>query len=103
MGWISVADVAQLAEVDAIEVQALGRRMALFRVDGAYYATDALCTHAFAHLAEGYVEGDTVECPLHEGCFHIPTGKALGGIVTVDLGTYPVRVEGEAIQVEVSE
>lgn len=103
MGWINVADVAQLTDVDAIEVQALGRRMALFRVDGAYYATDALCTHAFAHLAEGYVEGDTVECPLHEGRFHIPTGKALGGIVNVDLGTYPVRVEGEVIQVEVSE
>lgn len=103
MGWVRVAGVMQLAEADAIEVQALGRRMALFRVDGAYYATDALCTHAFTHLVEGYVEGDTVECPLHEGGFHIPTGKALGGIVNVDLGTYPVRVEGDAIGIEVSE
>ena len=47
-------------------------------------------------VVEGYIE-----CPLHFGLFEIATGKAAGAPVTVDLRTYPVRVEGTRIEIEV--
>jgi nitrite reductase/ring-hydroxylating ferredoxin subunit len=40
-----------------------------------------------------------VECPLHQGRFHIPTGKAMGAPVTVDIATFPVKIEGADILV----
>src|SRR6266498_3868758 len=51
-------------------------------------------THAHALLADGFVEGDTIECPLHQAQFEIRTGKALCGPATEDLKIYPVKVEG---------
>ena len=66
------------------------------------FATDAICTHAQACLAEGYQEGDIIECPLHEGRFHIPTGKALGSPVTENLNIFPVKVESGQVFVEIT-
>ena len=68
--------------------------------DGEFYATDDICTHAYASLSEGYIEDGCVECPLHAGLFDIKTGKAQGVPVTEDIKTYPVRVEGENIYIE---
>ena len=71
-------------------------------VIGASYATDDICTHEFASLAEGFVDGDCIECPLHAGKFHIPTGKAMTAPVTEDIRTYPVKVEGDEIFINLS-
>lgn len=87
---------------EAIAVEVAGREIALFRIGDAMYATDAICTHAYACLADGYLDGDVIECPLHGGRFHVPTGKALGDPVEVDLKTYPVRVEGGDVFVDLA-
>ena len=50
-----------------------------------------MCTHAYASLADGYIEGDIIECPLHGGCFEIKTGKVASAPATEDLRTYPVQ------------
>ncbi|MBI2741440.1 MAG: non-heme iron oxygenase ferredoxin subunit [Rhodospirillales bacterium] len=95
--WREVAKVADVPENDVIQVQLGETCIALFNLDGRHYATSGICTHAHALLAQGYVQDDTIECPLHQGVFHIPTGRAMAAPVTKDLQTYEVKVDGERI------
>jgi nitrite reductase/ring-hydroxylating ferredoxin subunit len=99
--WWPVASEGEVPEDDVIQVTVDGACIALFNIGGTYYATAGICTHAQAFLAKGYVQDDTIECPLHQGVFHIPTGKAMGAPVTKDLRTYKVKVEGGRILVSV--
>lgn len=100
MGWVDVADAAELDGPGVIGREVGGRRIALYRLDGALYATQDLCTHGQACLSEGEVVEGYIECPLHFGLFEIATGKAAGAPVTRDLATYPVRVQDGRIWVE---
>ena len=85
-------------EVRQVAIGAL--TLAVYNIDGTYYATDDTCTHAFASLSEGTIDGDVIECPLHQGCFEIATGKAVGPPAVEDLRTYPVAVVGDDVLVE---
>jgi nitrite reductase/ring-hydroxylating ferredoxin subunit len=49
--------------------------LAVYNIDGAYYITDDECTHAAASLADGMLEGVVIECCMHMGSFHVPTGN----------------------------
>ena len=92
--WTKVAEVADFAGRDAMQVSVANIDAAIFKVGEQFFATDAFCTHATALLCDGYVEGEEVECPLHSARFHIPTGKVLTGPAIVDLKTYPLKVVG---------
>lgn len=96
-----VAKTTEIPEDEAKRVVIGEHAIAIFNLGGEFYATDDTCTHAYASLSEGYVEEGQVECPLHAGIFDIKTGEALEMPVTEDIKTYPVRVEGEDIYVEV--
>lgn len=96
-----VAKTSEIAEDEAKKVVIGDDHIAIFNLGGEFYATDDICTHAYASLAEGYVEDGCVECPLHAGRFDIKTGKAQGVPVTEDIKTYKVTVKGEDIYVEV--
>lgn len=100
MAWVDVADAAELDGPGVIGREIEGRRVAVYRLDGALYATQDLCTHGQACLSEGEVVEGYIECPLHFGLFEIATGKAAGAPVTRDLATYPVRVEGGRIWIK---
>lgn len=97
MEWIKVASATELCDDEAKTVKVAGSAVALYRIDGEFFATQALCTHATALLSEGYIEDGCIECPLHQGRFDIRTGKAMCAPVTVDLRTYPVKRDGEDI------
>jgi nitrite reductase/ring-hydroxylating ferredoxin subunit len=99
MNWIKVASAQELGNDEAKTVNVAGHGVALFCIDGEFFATDGMCTHATALLSEGYVEDGCVECPLHQGRFDIRTGKAMCAPVTVDLCTHPVKREGDDIYV----
>ena len=77
------------------------RKSASTRWATTLYALENVCPHAYALLTQGFVDGDTVECPLHEAVFHIPTGKCLKEPGGRDLKTYSVRLAGEEIQIKV--
>ena len=64
------------------------------------FATDDVCTHAYAKLSDGWLDKGEIECPLHAGRFDVKTGKATAPPCTDDLKTYPVRVSGNEIQVK---
>lgn len=75
--------------------------IALFHTEEGFYAIDDTCTHQATSLADGWLEGCAVECPLHEACFDLRTGAPSGPPATVPVRTHPVRVEGEQVIVEV--
>ena len=100
--WITVASRAALGDGDTLGVEAQGKPIALYNLDGTIYATDNVCTHAFAMLTDGWLDGEVIECPLHAGRFEIKTGKGLGPPIPCDLKTYKVRVVGDEVQVDLA-
>ena len=101
MAWYKVASKSNLDDEEVIGVAVEGTEIAVYRLGANFYATSNICTHAYTHLSDGYVEDDCIECPLHQQLFRIATGEALEGPAEEDLKTYPVRVEGEDIFVEI--
>lgn len=96
---IRACDVADLPDGEAIRILA-HVPIAVFHVDGAYYAVDDTCTHQDASLADGWVEGRTVECPLHAASFDLRTGVPLCLPAKTPVRTYPVIVSGGVIYVD---
>jgi len=99
-GWARVASRSELAAGEVLGVEVAGHSIALYDVDGNIFATDNVCTHAYARLSDGWLDGELIECPLHAARFDVRTGKVLDPPATVDLKTYPVRVVDDEIQVK---
>ncbi len=101
MPWIDVTDRATLADRRWMEAEAGHAAILLFDLDGTVYATAAICPHHAAWLFQGSFTGEHVDCPCHMGQFHIPTGQQTGGPACDKLQTYPTRLVGTRVQVEV--
>ncbi|WP_277453652.1 non-heme iron oxygenase ferredoxin subunit [Janibacter sp. DB-40] len=103
MGWTRVCDVDDVEEEDVIGVSVEGRDVAVYRdEDGEFYASDGHCTHERMLLCDGLVMDGIIECPKHNGRFRITDGAAVGAPVTIDLRTYPVRVEDGEVHVDLA-
>jgi apoptosis-inducing factor 3 len=100
MAWQKVASLDALRDGDVLGVEVGGKTLALFRIGDEVHATDGICTHALALLADGFVEGGTIECPLHQAVFDIRTGEVLSGPATENLEVYPVRIAGADVLVD---
>ena len=98
--WVRVVAVTDVPEGGTLLVDVAGEPVCLYSLAGRIYATHDTCTHEEASLADGFIEGDCIECPLHQALFDIRTGKVLTPPATADLKVYPVRVEGTEISVE---
>ena len=98
--WARAIATADVDEDDLVGLKLEGRDIAIYNLGGRFYATDNICTHEHACLSEGFVVDDVIECPRHQGRFHIPTGKAKGAPVHVDLKTYPIKIEDGVVYVE---
>jgi nitrite reductase/ring-hydroxylating ferredoxin subunit len=83
----------------AVEVGA--KPIALFNVDGTFYAIGGTCTHEDGPLAEGLFEGTTVTCPWHGATFDVCTGESRTPPAYEDVPCYRVRVVGEDVEVEI--
>ena len=80
-----------------------GKTFAIYHSpDGEFFATAGLCTHENVHLCDGLVMGHLIECPKHNGQFDYRTGEAMRAPVCVNLKTFPVKVEGDRVFVEVA-
>jgi nitrite reductase/ring-hydroxylating ferredoxin subunit len=101
--WVKVALRSEVPEGGTLLVAVGGEPVCLYNIDGTIYATHDICTHEEASLAEGFVDGDCIECPLHQALFHIPTGKARTAPATDDLRVYPVEVSGDDVLVDAGE
>ena len=92
--WHDVCGVDDVDEEDVIGVKVDGIRVAVYHIDGDFFATSDVCTHQKARLSKGFVIGDVIECPLHQGRFRIQTGEPLGAPASTALKTFPVKREG---------
>ena len=101
LNWILAAQAGDISpDTNTLRVVINGEAVCLYQLeDGSVHATQDRGTHGNASLADGYIEDGLIECPLHQGCFDIRTGKARTAPCTVDLKTYAVKVEGDAIYV----
>jgi 3-phenylpropionate/trans-cinnamate dioxygenase ferredoxin subunit len=101
--WIEVCEKDDIDEEDVMRFDHGGKTYAVYRSpEDTFHATDGLCSHEKIHLADGLVMDDIIECPKHNGRFDYKTGAAKGAPVCVNLQTYPVKVEGGSVFIQVS-
>ncbi len=99
MQWVKVASLADIPEGEMLGVTVGERHVALYNLGGTIHATDNVCTHAFALLTDGWLDGEEIECPIHGGRFDVRTGKGLGPPIKCDLAVFPVRVTDQDIEI----
>ena len=100
--WIEACGADEIDEEDVVRFDHEGRTFAIYRSpDDEYFATDGLCTHEQVHLADGLVMDEIIECPKHNGRFDYTSGAAQRTPVTVDLRTYPVKVEDGSVFIDI--
>ena len=91
-GWVEICVSSFLRKEDVIRFDHEGKTYAVYRTaDGSLYASDGVCTHSNAHLADGFVSGTLIECAKHNGRFDITDGSPRRGPVCVPLTTYQAR------------
>jgi 3-phenylpropionate/trans-cinnamate dioxygenase ferredoxin component len=101
--WVDVCGTDDVDEEDVIEVDAGGRALAVYRgPSDSFHATDALCTHQQAHLADGLVMGELIECPKHNGRFNYKTGEATRPPARENLCIYPVKAEDGRVYIRLA-
>ena len=98
--FVSVGQSDEVAPGQAKAYEVDGRSIAVCNVDGTYYAIDDVCTHDGGPLDQGQLDGTQIECPRHGARFDVTTGRALTLPAVMPVQSYPVRIEGEAIEVE---
>jgi 3-phenylpropionate/trans-cinnamate dioxygenase ferredoxin subunit len=100
-GWVLACDADDIEEEDVIRVDLAGRTLAIYRSpEDTFHATDGICTHERADLADGLVMGDIIECPKHNGRFNYKTGEATRVPARTNLCTYRVKVDGGQVFVK---
>lgn len=98
--WIKVAKTSDLTPGNAMRVEANGQEVALYNVDGKYYATSNICPHQGGPLGEGMLEGATIVCPWHAWVFDVTTGTSPVN-PRAKIPCFPVKVEGSDVFVSV--
>jgi 3-phenylpropionate/trans-cinnamate dioxygenase ferredoxin component len=100
--WVRVAAKGDVAEGACIGVRVGDKEVAVYHMDGDFYATANVCSHEYALLTEGWMENGCIECPLHAAQFDIKTGKALSAPADEDIAVYPVKIEGDDVLVQIT-
>ena len=99
-----LASLVDVSAGESLPAQTANRKLAIFRLeDGSVHVTDNVCTHEYALLTDGWLEGCEIECPLHAGRFDLRTGKGLCAPIERDLTVYPVEIRDGAIYAALSE
>ncbi|MDH4391056.1 MAG: non-heme iron oxygenase ferredoxin subunit [Aquabacterium sp.] len=101
LNWVDAMSADDLPANDVKGVVVSGRDIAVYTVGDAVYATDNSCTHGNARLCDGFLDGHEIECPLHQGKFDVRDGKPTCDPVTEALRSYPVRITGGRVFLQV--
>ena len=101
--WVDACGEDDVDPEDVIAFEHDGVDYAIYRsADDLYYATSGACTHEYQLLCDGFVMGDVIECPKHNGRFDFRTGAALSAPALVPLQTYATRVENGRVFIDTS-
>lgn len=102
-----MGEFTTVADLDKLKGRALaafvvsGSRIAIARVGDNFFAFGDTCTHQGCSLAEGELDGTTVTCPCHGSQFNVATGDVLHGPAREPVQSYSVRMQENALRVEV--
>ncbi len=97
--WIDVAPASEFAEGTCRKLDVDGVLVAVFDVDGEFFALEDVCTHDGGELTGGRFEGEVIECPRHGAQFNVKTGEVLAPPAYEPVPTLPVRVHEGIVQV----
>ena len=97
--WVTVAEAGEIKPGGFRVADVDGAQIAVFNLDGEYYAIEDVCTHDAGQLTGGTVDGDQIICPRHGARFCIRTGAALCAPAYEPAATFPVRIENGEVQV----
>jgi nitrite reductase/ring-hydroxylating ferredoxin subunit len=100
MAWTAATRVSAFGDRAVVGVECGGQRVAVYRLNGEYFATSDVCPHAGGALSSGCVVEHYIECPVHYALFDIRTGAADAAVPSRDVRTYATRVEGDEILVD---
>lgn len=102
-GWVRVCDARAVSDGETASFDHAGRNIMVARCAGRLFATDRICTHAYADLTGGFMNEDacTVTCPLHLSAFQLADGAPQNPPATEALKTYKVKIQGEGIYVKI--
>ena len=99
--WVDALSADDLPTDDVMGVAVAGRDIAVYAIGDEVYATDNICTHGQARLCDGFLDGHEIECPLHQGKFDVRDGQPLCEPATQALRSYPVKVEGSRVFLQI--
>jgi biphenyl 2,3-dioxygenase ferredoxin component len=100
MTFVRVAETRDIGPGEALKVGDGHSAVAIFNVDGKFYATQDQCTHGEWSLADGYLDGDVIECTLHWGKFCVRTGKVKARPACDPIKVFPLEVRDSGIYVD---
>ena len=95
--WMSVDAASAIEPGSPRIVETDDVRIAVFNIDGNFFAIEDLCSHDYATLADGDLNGDEIICPLHGAAFCVRTGEALTAPAYEDIATFPTKVEDDGV------
>jgi 3-phenylpropionate/trans-cinnamate dioxygenase ferredoxin subunit len=99
--WIDVAKIDELTPGNRKIIVTDVAEIAVFNLDGEFFAIEDVCTHDGGELATGVCEGDQIICPRHGARFCIRNGKALTPPAYEDIETFPVRIDQGVVQINI--
>ena len=97
--WVDVVAATAVADGEHIVVDLDGTVVAVFKLDGQFYAIEDVCTHDGAEIASGVVEGDEIICPRHGARFCLKTGAFKTAPAYENIDCFPTRIENGRLQV----
>ncbi|MER9939258.1 non-heme iron oxygenase ferredoxin subunit [Mesorhizobium sp. M0088] len=97
--WIILCALSDLEEDMVTPVEIDDKRIAIYLIDNKVYATTNVCSHAFALLSDGWLEGTLIECPLHGAQFEITSGEVVQGPADCPITVFETKVEGGQVLV----
>jgi len=89
--FVPIPEAEQLGNGETLRVEIDKLVMTIARIDNQLYAFQEFCTHRFGPLSEGSLHGFNVQCPWHNSCFDVRTGKVTNGPAKVDLKTFKIE------------
>ena len=101
---IKVCKTSELTSGQSKCIKVTNKEIAVFNINGKFYAIDNICIHAGGPLNEGYLDTDNcqITCPWHAWGYDLATGKCVTHPKQdVFTSTFPVKVQGDEIFVEV--
>jgi len=97
--WLDVIDPNALTDGENIVIDVDGTAVAVFKINGEFFAIEDVCTHDGAEIASGTLEGDEIICPRHGARFCVKTGAVKSAPAYEDVACFPVRIENGKVQV----